>query len=84
MMYYGGYPLHGWQMFVSMLAMTAVSIALVWAVAWVIASAMQKHEGHPPTPPEPDALTILQRRYAAGELDDAEYKRRRQTLLGGA
>jgi uncharacterized membrane protein len=82
MMYYGGYPVHGWQMFAGMLAMTALSIALIWAVAWVVATAMQKHERHPLTPHEPDALTILQRRYAAGELDDAEYMRRRQTLLG--
>lgn len=84
MMYYGGYPLQWWQMVASMFAMTAVVIALMWAVAWMIASAMQNRERHPSAPSEPDALTILQRRYAAGELDDAEYMRRRQTLLGGA
>ena len=33
------------------------------------------------TPPE-DPLEILRRRYAAGEIDDEEYQRRRKTLSG--
>ena len=33
--------------------------------------------------PGPDALTILQRRYAAGELDEQAYQRIRRELTGG-
>jgi putative membrane protein len=32
--------------------------------------------------PAEDALEILRRRYAAGEIDDEEYARRRKTLGG--
>ena len=33
-------------------------------------------------PPAEDPLEILRRRYAAGEIDDEEYARRRKTLRG--
>ena len=33
-------------------------------------------------PPAEDPLEILRRRYAAGEIDDEEYQRRRTTLTG--
>lgn len=38
--------------------------------------------GSPAVPPAEDPLEILRRRYAAGEIDDEEYARRRKTLRG--
>jgi putative membrane protein len=78
MMHNIGYPAQwGWMIF-GTIAMIVFSIAVVWAVAWTVAIAMQ-HRIHP-APRESDAGEILRRRYAAGELDDAEYERRLQVL----
>lgn len=80
MMYYSGYPAHwGWMVF-GMIAMIVFWIAVIWAVARTVTSAMQHRT--PPEPRESDALAILKRRYAAGELDDAEYEQRREVLRG--
>jgi putative membrane protein len=82
MMYYSGYPSHwGWMIFVT-IAMIVFWIAVIWAVAWTVTSAMQHRT--PPAPRELDALAVLNRRYAAGELDDAEYERRREVLRGSS
>ena len=82
MMYDSGFPAHwGWMVF-GTIAMMVFCIAVIWAVAWTVASAVQHRTPH--MPHESDALAILKRRYAAGELDDAEYERRRQVLHGSA
>jgi putative membrane protein len=81
MMYYDGNAGHGSWMLFSM-GITVVFLAgLVWIIARLIIDG-SKRDDRPTTPRGPDALTILQQRYASGELDDAEYDHRRQVLLG--
>jgi uncharacterized membrane protein len=63
-----------------MIAMMVFWIAVIWAVAWTMANAMQHRTS--PALRDSDALAILKRRYAVGELDDAEYERRQQVLRG--
>lgn len=58
-------------------------IALIFlGIRWLI---RQERGGPPPASgrsPDADPLEILRRRYAAGEIDDEEYQRRRKTLTG--
>lgn len=82
MMYYGdGYGGHWGWMLVSMIVTAIIMAGLIWIIARLIIDG-NKRDNRPTTPREPDALALLQRRYAAGELDDAEYDHRRQVLLG--
>lgn len=56
-----------------------VVAAIVLGIRWLIrADRRGSHEG----PATPDALEILRQRYARGEIDEAEYERRRAVLKG--
>ena len=56
-----------------------VIAAIVLAIRWLIrADRRGAHEG----PATPDALELLRQRYARGEIDEAEYERRRIVLKG--
>jgi putative membrane protein len=56
-----------------------VIAAIVLAIRWLIrADRRGSHEG----PATPDALEILRQRYARGEIDEAEYERRKTVLKG--
>jgi putative membrane protein len=56
-----------------------VIAAFVLGIRWLIrADRRGSHEG----PATPDALEILRQRYARGEIDEAEYERRRAVLKG--
>ena len=56
-----------------------VIAAIVLAIRWLIrADRRGEHEG----PATPDALELLRQRYARGEIDEAEYERRRTVLKG--
>ena len=56
-----------------------VIAAIVLAIRWLIrADRRGSHEG----PTTPDALELLRQRYARGEIDEAEYERRRTVLKG--
>ena len=56
-----------------------VIAAIVLGIRWLIrADRRGSHEG----PVTPDALEILRQRYARGEIDEAEYERRRAVLRG--
>jgi putative membrane protein len=56
-----------------------VIAAIVLAIRWLIrADRRGNHEG----PATPDALELLRQRYARGEIDEAEYERRRTVLKG--
>jgi uncharacterized membrane protein len=71
--YWGGM---GWFGGLLMLvAWVAVILLAVWAVRAFFPS--QRHDA------SETAMTVLQRRYAAGEISEAEYERARR-VLGGA
>ena len=56
-----------------------VIAAIVLAIRWLIrADRRGSHEG----PATPDALELLRQRYARGEIDEAEYERRKIVLKG--
>jgi putative membrane protein len=56
-----------------------VIAAIVLAIRWLIrADRRGSHEG----PAAPDALELLRQRYARGEIDEAEFERRRAVLKG--
>jgi putative membrane protein len=56
-----------------------VIAAIVLAIRWLIrADGRGSHEG----PATPDALELLRQRYARGEIDEAEYERRKIVLKG--
>lgn len=81
MMYYDGGAGHWGWMLVSMGITIVFLVGLVWIIARLISDS-NRRDDRPTTPGEPDAFSVLQRRYASGELDDAEYDHRRQVLLG--
>ena len=57
-----------------------VIAAIVLGIRWLIRA---DRRGRAEGPATPDALEILRQRYARGEIDEAEYERRRQVLRGG-
>jgi putative membrane protein len=64
------------------LALTIGLIALVvLGIRWLLRQE-RGAGGGPSSPPVDDPLDILRRRYAAGEIDEEEYQRRRKTLTG--
>ena len=56
-----------------------VVAAFVLGIRWLIRA---DRRGSHPAPAIPDALEILRQRYARGEIDEAEYERRRTVLKG--
>ncbi len=82
MMYNGGGYGGNWGwMLISMIVTMVFLAGLIWIIAR-LARDGNRRDDRPTTPREPDALTVLQQRYASGELDDAEFDHRRQVLLG--
>jgi putative membrane protein len=78
MMGCNGDMMGGWMWFGSLLwfALIAGGIALI---VWVIARGAAS--GTRTAPPADDrALSTLRERFARGEIDEAEYRQRRQTL----
>ncbi len=59
-----------------------VIAAFVLGIRWLIRADRRggyvRHEG----PVTPDAFELLRQRYARGEIDEAEYERRRTVLKG--
>jgi putative membrane protein len=64
----GGWSLSWWM---------PVAMLVYWSLAAVLIVLISKAFG--PTRP-PDAAQVLDDRYARGEIDDEEYRRRRATL----
>ncbi len=66
----------GWAIFG-----TIAAIAIIALVAWVIVSSTNTRgsSGNRETS-RPDALAVLERRFANGDIDENEYQRRRQLL----
>ena len=82
MRYYGdGIGWGGWLVMV-------VLMAVFWgAIAWVVVTLI-RHNGSGSLPPPAavgnDPMRILDERFARGEIDEAEYQRRREVLRGSA
>ena len=65
---------YGWMM-----AWMLIWLLVVIALVAVAVFAVVRFSG-PRTKPRDEALNVLRRRYAAGELDEDEYRRRRSGL----
>jgi len=75
----GGWGWGAWLM------MTVLLVVFWGAVAWVIVTLIRHGDSTPRSTHDggaSDPLRILDQRYARGEIDDEEYRRRRNTLLG--
>jgi uncharacterized membrane protein len=55
-------------------------IAIVALVAWAIVAATNRRTTPDDRAGSSDALSVLDRRFASGEIDENEYKRWRQLL----
>ena len=81
MHYYGngGIGLGGW------FVMVAMMVVFWGAIAWIIVTLI-RHNGSTTRSASTgtDAMMILDERFARGEIDEAEYQRRRELLRGGA
>jgi putative membrane protein len=78
---FGGGMAIGWivWLLIVILFWGLVIAAIVLAIRWLIrADRRGSREG----PATPDALEVLRQRYARGEIDEAEYERRRAVLKG--
>jgi len=75
----GGIGWGGW------LVMVAMMVVFWGAVAWVIVTLIRQNGSRslPQASSGPDPLRLLEERFARGEIDDEEYKRRRDVLRGG-
>ena len=62
--------LFGWTMMI--LFWTAVIVAIIWAI---------RSLNTKPSPTQPTPLEVLERRFAAGEIDREDFEERRQLLL---
>jgi putative membrane protein len=60
--------------------MTIWSLLLFLVIAVLIAAALRSSTGNPVSAPRDSALATLRRRYAAGEIDEAEFNQRRIAL----
>lgn len=74
MMY--GYGSDAWWM----ILMPLLWIVLVGAVVWAVVRTVRPSPAAGPSGVAPTARQILDRRYAAGEIDDATYARMRTRL----
>lgn len=70
------------------LIMFPIMLIFWGAVAWVVVAAMRNlggsgHASNPSAPARPDAMQILDERFAGGEIDAQEYRERRDALRSG-
>ena len=73
----------GWGI-AMMVAVLLLAVVVVGAVVWVGARLVREREcSHSADRAPVGALEVLERRFAAGEIDADEYRERRSTLDGG-
>lgn len=80
-MMYGYDPGWGWMMLMPLLW-----IALAGVIVWAAVRLAQHGDGrrpHPEARPRETAREVLDRRYASGEIDEADYLKVRAQLDGG-
>jgi putative membrane protein len=78
----GGIGWGGW------FAMVVMMVVFWGAIAWVVVTLIRRNGSNassvaPRGPATSDARQILDERFARGEIDEAEYQRRRDVLGGG-
>lgn len=75
-----GGGLFGWSMYLGMIAFwVAVVLLVVWLVKATGSSASR--QAFATAPPQVESpLDVLKRRYAAGEIDSAEYQRKKTEI----
>lgn len=66
----------GWQE-----AVWTLSTLLIWIFLLVVAGRVLVRMTRRPPPERPDALSVLEERYARGEIDRDEFMERRRVLL---
>jgi putative membrane protein len=86
MMHYGYYNGSGgthWGAWI----LVIIAMLVFWgALAWIIVTLLRQRRSHsdprpvPPSGTSPDALLILDERLARGEIEEEEYKRRRDLI----
>lgn len=77
----GGIGWGGW------FAMVLMMVVFWGAIAWVVVTLIRHNGSHsgaagPPGPATSDAKQILDERFARGEIDEDEYRRRSDVLRG--
>ncbi len=79
MMYYGNSGI-GWVgMVLGMILVAVLAAGVIWAITRSTAPTESRDDRT--TLGGDNALRVLERRYAAGEIEEEEFQRRRQTLL---
>jgi putative membrane protein len=75
----GGIGWGGW------FVMVAMMVVLWGAIAWVIVALIRQSATRSHLPPmSTEPMRILDERFARGEIDEADYQRRRELLRGDA
>ncbi|GAB2448968.1 SHOCT domain-containing protein [Streptomyces incanus] len=84
MPYWNGHGMNGWGWFAM-----SLGTVLVWALLIIAGVLVVRALGRAPGPPRPPvdrpaAEQVLAERFARGEIDEDEYRRRLAVLRGGA
>ncbi|MDX3241576.1 SHOCT domain-containing protein [Streptomyces sp. ME18-1-4] len=82
MMFWYAHGMNGWGWFGMSVGMVAFWALIITALVLVFRAANQPHE-HTHTPAAPTPQQILDERFARGEIDEEEYRRRLSTLRAG-
>ena len=70
---------HWWGWLIGLVVLALVVVLVVWAVARIVQPHSAAHAG-PRDPARPSAEDVLADRLARGEIDEDEYRRRRDAL----
>ena len=75
----GSWSWGGW------IAMVAMMVVFWGAIAWVVVTLIHQSGSRSTAPPgtAPNPIAVLDERFARGEIDEDEYRRRRDVLRGG-
>ncbi|MEU5716979.1 SHOCT domain-containing protein [Streptomyces sp. NPDC020403] len=79
MMFWYAHGMNGWAWFGMSVGMVLFWALIITALVLVLRTANQPHE-HTHTPAAPTPQQILDERFARGEIDEEEYRRRLSTL----
>jgi putative membrane protein len=75
-----GYPM-GWGMWLGMSVGMIVFVGLIVLVVWSLGSSRNTRPDLTNQPTGPDALRLLDERFARGDIDPDDYSQRRRLLV---